>query len=91
MDNYYNLDSLMLSLFFPSVPLVICVNGIYYLCHWSMNWYDNETKKGVIVFTYELGDDGSLAMHDIRLNCYWTDEKVVYDEEEQRFKMEAQR
>lgn len=86
MDNYYNLDSLMSSLFFPSAPLVICVNGIYYLCNWSMNQYNNENKRGVINFRYELGYDGSLAMHDIYLNCYWTIDNVIYDAEEEKFR-----
>lgn len=86
MDNYYNLDSIIF-LLYPSVPLIICINGVYHLCDWSMDQYDNENKNCVIEFTYELlGEEPYfLPIEDsIKLNCYWT-AGAGYDEIDKRF------
>lgn len=87
MDNSYNLDSIIF-LLDPSYPLIICVNGVYYLCYWSMVYYDNERQNCIIEFTYKFWDveDYSFSEDSIRLSCYWTIGDTTYDAEKKIFK-----
>ena len=85
MNNYYNLDSIILPfLSSTSCPLIICVEGIYHFCYWSMDSYDNESKNCIIEFIY--GTEGN----SIKLNCYWTIDNVVYNAENNIFEVEEE-
>ena len=85
MDNYYNLDSIIFSLNLSNL-LIICINGVYHLCQWSMDQYNNENKNCRIELISEFWDeeDYSFSTESIKLNCYWTVD-AGYDEIDKRF------
>ena len=78
MDNYYNIDSIIYHLS-PSLPPVICIDGVYYTCggnqnssfYWNMVSYNNANKTCRIKFYHLHGS--------IDLDCYWT-ANAEYDE-----------